>query len=94
MRYGGESEIQLVRRRIKGRIFIGVRDHGSGIPLELAEAVFRPFYRIESSRNRTTGGSGLGLAITRQLTETHGWKVALKARRGGGVCAWLLLPVA
>ena len=93
MRYGGESEIQLVRRRIKGRIFIGVRDHGSGIPLELAEAVFRPFYRIESSRNRTTGGSGLGLAITRQLTETHGWKVALKSRRGGGVCAWLLLPI-
>ena len=94
MRYGGESEIQLVRRRIKGRIFIGVRVHGSGIPLELAEAVFRLFYRIESSRNRTTGGSRLCLAITRQLTETHGWKVALKARRGGGVCAWLLLPVA
>ena len=57
---------------------------------ELAEAVFRLFYRIESSRNRTTGGSRLCLAITRQLTETHGWKVA---RRGGGVCAWLLIPV-
>ena len=93
LRYGGESEIQVVRRRIKGRIFIGVRDHGPGIPPQLAEAVFRPFYRIESSRNRTTGGSGLGLAITRQLAETHGWKVALKSRRGGGVCFWVLIPV-
>jgi len=92
LRYGGESKIQVVRRRIKGGIFIGVRDRGSGIPPQLAEAVFRPFYRIESSRNRTTGGSGLGLAITRQLAETHGWQVALKSRRGGGVCFWLLIP--
>ena len=74
LRYGGESKIQVVRRRIKGGICIGVRDRGPGIPPQLAEAVFRPFYRIESSRNRTTGGSGLGLAITRQLAETHGWK--------------------
>jgi two-component system osmolarity sensor histidine kinase EnvZ len=90
--YGGEGKIQVVRRRIKGRVFIGVRDHGPGIPPHLAETVFRPFYRVESSRNRTTGGSGLGLAITRQLAETHGWKVALKSRRGGGVCFWLLIP--
>ena len=92
VRYGGESKIQVVRRRIKGRIFIGVRDHGPGIPPQFAETVFRPFYRIESSRNRTTGGSGLGLAITRQLAETHGWKVAFKSRCGGGVCFWLLIP--
>lgn len=93
LHYGGDSKIQVVRRRIKGRIFIGVRDHGPGIPPDLAEVVFRPFYRVESSRNRTTGGSGLGLAITRQLTETHGWKVALKSRRAGGACFWLLIPV-
>ncbi|QXP83912.1 ATP-binding protein [Methylococcus sp. Mc7] len=92
LRYGGEGEIQVVRRRIKGAIFIGVRDRGPGIPPHLTEAVFRPFYRVESSRSRATGGSGLGLAITRQLAETQGWRVALKARRGGGVCAWLAIP--
>jgi len=92
LRYTGNTKIQVVRRRFNGNIFIGVRDHGPGIPAHLTEVVFRPFYRIESSRNRTTGGSGLGLAITRQLAETHGWKVALKSRRGGGVCAWLLIP--
>ena len=92
LRYGGDAQIQVVRRRFKNTIFIGVRDHGPGIPTHLSEAVFRPFYRIESSRNRTTGGSGLGLAITRQLAETHGWKVAIKSRGGAGASAWLLIP--
>ena len=92
LRYSSDSKIQVVRRQFKGNIFIGVRDHGPGIPTHLAEVVFRPFYRIESSRNRTTGGSGLGLAIARQLAETHGWKVALKSRSGGGVSAWLMIP--
>jgi two-component system osmolarity sensor histidine kinase EnvZ len=91
LRYGGEREIHVVRRRIKNMIFIGVLDRGPGIPAHLMEAVFRPFYRIESSRNRSTGGSGLGLAITRQLAETHGWQVALRSRRGGGACIWLLI---
>jgi two-component system osmolarity sensor histidine kinase EnvZ len=91
LRYGGEREIQVVRRRIHNTTFIGVRDRGPGIPPQLREAVFRPFYRIESSRNRTTGGNGLGLAITRQLAETHGWQVALKSRIGGGNSIWMLI---
>lgn len=91
IRYGGEGAIQVVRRRINGTLFIGVRDRGPGIPPNLAEAVFRPFYRLESSRNRITGGSGLGLAITRQLAHTQGWKVAIKSRQGGGTSVWLQL---
>ncbi|MEQ1639116.1 MAG: ATP-binding protein [Methylococcales bacterium] len=92
LHYGDEGDIQVVRRRCKGAILIGVRDRGPGIPQHLAATVFRPFYRVESSRNRSTGGSGLGLAITRQLTETQGWKVALKSRRNGGACFWLCIP--
>ena len=91
LRYGGESQIQVVRRQIHNMIFIGVRDRGPGISPQLREAVFRPFYRVESSRNRTTGGNGLGLAITRQLAETHGWQVALKSRIGGGNSIWMLI---
>jgi len=82
-----------VRRCLNNTIFIGVRDRGPGIPPVLAEAVFRPFYRLESSRNRITGGSGLGLAIARQLADTQGWKIAIKSRRGGGACIWLQLAV-
>jgi two-component system, OmpR family, osmolarity sensor histidine kinase EnvZ len=92
LRYTGKAKIQVVRRRFNGNIFIGVRDNGPGITAHLTEVVFRPFYRIESSRNRKTGGSGLGLAITRQLAETHGWKVAIKSRVGGGTSAWLMIP--
>jgi two-component system, OmpR family, osmolarity sensor histidine kinase EnvZ len=93
IRYSNDHTIKVVRRQIKSKIIIGVRDRGNGIAPDLMAAVFRPFYRIESSRNRNSGGSGLGLAITRQLAETHGWQVMLKARRGGGISAWLLISI-
>lgn len=90
VRYSG-GDVQLVRRRGRSALLIGVRDRGPGIPAELAEAVFRPFYRLESSRNRATGGSGLGLAIVKQLADTQGWRVAVKRRCGGGLSVWLAI---
>lgn len=93
LRYAGENDIQIVKRCMHNTLFIGIRDRGPGIPAHLAEAVFRPFYRLESSRNRTTGGSGLGLAITQQIAETHHWKIVLKPHRKGGACFWLQIPL-
>ena len=93
LRYGGPGRLELVRRCCKGAILIGVRDRGPGIPAALRDAVFRPFFRVDPSRNRSTGGSGLGLAIARQLAETQGWNVALKPRVGGGISAWLAIPL-
>lgn len=92
LRYGGPGRLELVRRRCTGGILVGVRDRGPGIPAGMREAVFRPFFRLDPSRSRDTGGSGLGLAIARQLAETQGWKIAIKARAGGGVSAWLAIP--
>jgi two-component system osmolarity sensor histidine kinase EnvZ len=92
LRYGGPGRLDLVRRRCSRGLLIGVRDRGPGIPAEQREAVFRPFFRLDPSRNRATGGSGLGLAIARQLAETQGWTVALKPRVGGGTSAWLAIP--
>jgi two-component system osmolarity sensor histidine kinase EnvZ len=83
----------IVRKRYINCILIGVRDHGSGIPEELREAVFRPFFRLDPSRNRNTGGSGLGLAIARQLADTQGWRIAIKSRIGGGTSIWLAIPL-
>ena len=68
-------------------------DRGPGIPPAELEAVFRPFYRLEASRSVSTGGSGLGLAIVRQLAAAQGWQVTLQARTGGGLAAWLELPL-
>jgi len=91
LRYSEQSQVEVVCKQYHNTVYISVRDRGPGIPEHLIESIFRPFYRIESSRNRSTGGYGLGLAITQQLAETHGWHVALKARQGGGISAWLII---
>lgn len=93
LRYGGQGGVMIIRRRCIDCILIGVRDHGSGIPAELREAVFRPFFRLDPSRSRDTGGSGLGLAIARQLADTQGWRLAIKSRIGGGTSVWLAIPI-
>jgi two-component system osmolarity sensor histidine kinase EnvZ len=70
-------------------VMIRVLDRGPGIPPEEVENVFRPFYRLESSRSTATGGSGLGLAIARQLADANGWSIELLPRDGGGTEARL-----
>jgi two-component system osmolarity sensor histidine kinase EnvZ len=71
-----------------------VLDRGPGIPEAEREAVFRPFYRLERSRNRTTGGSGLGLAVARQLAVANEMEITLANRTGGGLAARIRLPSA
>jgi two-component system osmolarity sensor histidine kinase EnvZ len=73
---------------------VGVLDRGPGIPSDQIEAVFRPFHRLEGSRNPATGGVGLGLAIVQQLAHANGWVVRLEGREGGGLAAWVELPLA
>lgn len=87
-RYGGTTvELAL---ECTGRLArVVVRDSGPGIPDDQLEKVFRPFYRIETSRSQATGGTGLGLAIVRQLAEANGWKVSLANRATGGLEAVL-----
>ncbi|MFA6903167.1 MAG: ATP-binding protein [Gallionellaceae bacterium] len=91
-RYGGGKEIEL--RCECGDIVcvLHVLDRGPGIPADEVENVFRPFYRLESSRSTFTGGSGLGLAIAWQLAEANGWKIELLPRTGGGTEARLSIP--
>ena len=72
-----------VRVRVQGRE-IHVLDSGPGIPPEHREAVFQPFFRLDSSRSAATGGSGLGLAIVRQLCQTHGWRIEIGSGPDGG----------
>jgi signal transduction histidine kinase len=74
-----------------GRAKILVLDNGPGIPGGELEAVFQPFYRVEASRNRSTGGTGLGLAIARQLTQAMNATLSLHNRPGGGLEARLII---
>ena len=91
-RYGSGRAVELRATRSDDGVRIGVLDRGPGIPEDQVEAVFRPFHRVEPSRNPVTGGAGLGLAIVRQLAQSNGWAVSLENRPGGGLAAWVVLP--
>ncbi len=92
VRYGDGKEVELVCESSADESVIRVLDHGSGIPAAEIANVFRPFYRLESSRSVVTGGSGLGLAIAKQLADVNGWKIELLARAGAGTEARLTIP--
>jgi len=93
LRYSsGTVEVRLDCRHQNPALF--VLDRGPGIPEAEREAVFRPFYRLERSRNRNTGGSGLGLAVARQLAVANEMEIALSDREGGGLIANIRLPAA
>ena len=66
-----------------------VSDDGPGIPASERGRVFQPFYRLEASRNVSTGGSGLGLAVVQQLSAAHGWKIEIgDSPMGGAEFRW------
>ncbi len=93
VRYSEPEAVDLELTHGATAIEIRILDRGLGVPEEQRELVFRPFYRLEQSRNHRTGGSGLGLAIAQQLALANGWQVALHPRDGGGTCAVVTLPV-
>jgi two-component system osmolarity sensor histidine kinase EnvZ len=90
-RYGAGTPVSVTCDCAAQGTTISITDHGPGVPEAELENVFRPFYRLEPSRNPVTGGSGLGLAIVRQLALAHGWDVALQGNPGGGTRAVLRL---
>jgi signal transduction histidine kinase len=91
LKYGGCADISL--SAANGELLIAIADDGPGLPEGELERVFEPFYRIETSRNRSTGGVGLGLAIVRQIADSHGGTVSLENRAEGGLRAVLRLPL-
>ena len=91
--YGGDAAIDIDLQCDERAVAIRICDRGPGIPSDQAEAVFRPFHRLETARGKRTGGSGLGLAIARQLAIKHGWTIELLPREGGGTVAKVGLPV-
>jgi two-component system osmolarity sensor histidine kinase EnvZ len=91
LRYG--SRAAVAARRRGGTIEILVDDDGPGIPEDLREEVFKPFFRAEGSRNPETGGVGLGLTIARDLVRGHGGEIFLADSPLGGLRVQIRLPV-
>ena len=91
-RYGG-GEITVVLRppAVDGSIVIAVCDRGAGVPAEMRERIFEPFFRLPGHAEQA-GGVGLGLSLVRQIAERHGGTVRCDAREGGGTCFRITLP--
>ena len=65
-------------------VYLSVEDTGSGIPKELRERVFEPFFRVDKSRSRELGGVGLGLAFVREIVKVHDGSICIKSGKTGG----------
>lgn len=89
--YGSEAFVKLVET--DSHIIIYVKDRGPGIPESQLDVVFKPFIRLESSRNRNTGGTGLGLSIARNLIHGHGGTLDLSNHTDGGLLVTISLPI-
>jgi signal transduction histidine kinase len=90
-RYGGGEITTLVAADADGAARISVCDRGPGVPAELRERIFEPFFRLPGHAERE-GGVGLGLSLVRQIVLAHGGQVACEAREGGGSCFVIQLP--
>ena len=91
IRYGNGHPVAVQLTEEGSVPVIRILDRGPGIPDEMQNAVFRPFYRLENSRSLETGGSGLGLAIDQQLCIAQDWEITLQSRTDGGTEACLKL---
>jgi len=91
-----ETEVEVTVQRDTedegSTVTVRVRDHGPGVPPESLDALFRPFYRLDDSRERKTGGVGLGLSITKQAVILHGGKVEAANAHDGGLEITITLP--
>lgn len=90
-RYGKEVWVNAFSDN--DHFIIGIEDNGPGIPEDKVGDVFKPFYRLDPSRNQTTGGVGLGLTIARDIAQSHGGEIKLlKSEVHGGLRVSLVLP--
>ena len=90
VKYGRAAHLRIGLRQRS--VLVSVDDEGPGIPEASRQAMFEPFNRMETSRNRATGGAGLGLAVVRALVEAHGGTVDIATAPGGGARINIVLP--
>jgi signal transduction histidine kinase len=90
-RYGGDQISACVWAGADGAVRLQVCDRGPGVPAELRERIFEPYFRLPGHAERE-GGVGLGLSLVRQIAQAHGGSVHCEAREGGGSCFVITLP--
>ena len=78
------GQVTVTAYQRKKHVYLSVEDTGSGIPKELRERVFEPFFRVDKSRSREMGGVGLGLALVREIVRVHDGSICIKSGKTGG----------
>ena len=86
---GGQVTVTVCRK--EKHVSLSVEDTGSGIPEELKERVFEPFFRVDKSRSCELGGVGLGLALVREIVRVHDGRIAIKSKPAGGTIFEVIL---
>ncbi len=87
------KNIKITQQKIKRNVLIFVEDDGPGIPVSEYENVFKPFYKLDKSRNQTKSSVGLGLSITSDIIRSHGGNIELEKSNLGGLKIKIVLPV-
>ena len=78
------GQVTVTAYQRKKHVYLSVEDTGSGIPKELRERVFEPFFRVDKSRSRELGGVGLGLALVHEIVRVHDGSICIKSGKTGG----------
>ena len=78
------GQVTVTAERKEKHVYLSVEDTGTGIPEELKERVFEPFFRVDKSRSRELGGVGLGLALVREIVRVHDGSIMVKSNPSGG----------
>ena len=86
---GGQVTVSADRK--ENHVYLSVEDTGAGIPEELKERVFEPFFRVDKSRSRELGGVGLGLALVREIVRVHDGSITVKSNPSGGTIFEVIL---
>ena len=79
-----DGQVTVNAYKNQKHIYLSVEDTGSGIPKELRERVFEPFFRVDKSRSRELGGVGLGLALVHEIVRVHDGSISIKSNPAGG----------
>ena len=92
VKYNQEGgQVTVTVRQKEKHVYLSVEDTGSGIPKELKERVFEPFFRVDKSRSRELGGVGLGLAFVREIVRVHDGSITVKDGPSGGTIFEVIL---
>ena len=78
------GQVTVTAYQRKKHVYLSIEDTGSGIPKELRDRVFEPFFRVDKSRSREMGGVGLGLALVREIVRVHDGSICIKSGKTGG----------